>query len=120
MSKSVPITKPLRTITHSELVKQISERTCISETSVNIIINALSEYVREQLCLGNAIRIPQLATIYLRCRRYSEHRRATFNMNNAHLPEFCYYPYAEMSTPLRKFIATAKYTIDELFKNRNN
>ena len=115
MSKSIPIQKPLRTITQNELVRDLSERTCISENTIRVILSALADYVLEQLRSGNAVRIHKLSTYYLRCRHFSEERRRTFTMNNAHLPEFSYYPYAEISPFLRKTITTLKHQIDAIF-----
>lgn len=111
MSKSIPTSHHLRTIGRPELARMIAIRLCISETTANRVLEQMTDIIAEQLIEGNAINLKNLCTFHLRRRNYSEERRRKFAMGHASLPEFCYYPYAEMSQAIRKRIAENKYNI---------
>lgn len=114
MSKSVKISKPIRTIPYTELVQMIVAETSINPRTVQVVLACLVKIVTQSLLKGCAVNIKNFFTFHLRRRDYSEERRKNFNMGNASLPEFCYYPYAEPSANLRKDIAAHKQQINDL------
>lgn len=111
MSKSVPLSKPIRTVPYTELVQAISSESSINERTVDLVLKTFVSVVTAYFLVGCAVNIKNFFTFHLRCREYSEERRKNFKMGNASLPEYCYYPYAEASVNLRKFIASQKTRI---------
>jgi len=113
MSKSVKISHHNQLINHTTLVHHIAQELCVSEQTVSNVLNKYHETITEQLIQGNAVKVLKFATFHIRRRDYPEERRNKFAIGGGagSLPEFCYYPYAEMSTVLRKEIAAHKYEI---------
>lgn len=91
--------------------------TCISEASVREILRALPVLIAQKNAEGYAVRLNRFATFHLRKRTFSPERRKNFKMGKCSLPEFCYYPYAEFSTIVRKNIASQKDYIDQNYNN---
>lgn len=117
MSKSVPLCSPLRKVGSAELLRDVSIEAGVSANSTKAVLKAFIDVVTRHLLQGEACNLEGLATFHLRRRDFSEERRAKFSMNNASLPEFSYYPYAEMSVLLRRAIAEHKYEIAEILSN---
>jgi len=121
MSKSVKISKPVKLVSQQEVVHDISDKLKVSEQMVRAVINSFAERISTELQNGNAVSFARICTFHLRRRDYSPERRASFHMAaKATLPEFCYYPYANMSTLLKQSIAKVKDKIDIIHKNNNN
>lgn len=107
-----------KSITQNQLVRDLCERTSISETTIRRLLQELPDYIMEQFEQGNSVRVANLCTFHLRRRDYDEHRRKSFHMSpNATLPEFCYYPFASFSVPFRQRIADKKDTIAQSLKS---
>lgn len=114
MSRSIPISKHNKSLNKKDIIEKLVNRTKLSRQAVSLIISEYGELIKEELIAGNAVQFPNVCTFTLRRRDYSEERRKNFHMTEkATLPEFCYYPYALMSVPLRQDIAKEKYNIAE-------
>lgn len=113
MSKSVKISHYNKLITHSSLVNSISQELCLSPQTVAKVLETYHSRIQDQLIQGNAVQVRNFATYHLRRRDYDETRRNNFRIGGGagSLPEFCYYPYAEMSTTLKKRISANKHQI---------
>lgn len=118
MSKSIPLSKPLRYVPYNEFISDISKEAGVSVNAVSAVLAAYITVIKRHLSQAEAVRHDNLCTWHLRRRDYSPERRAKVKIGiNATFPEFCYYPYANISHKLRDFIASVKESINTIHQS---